>query len=1207
MALRLILGNSGSGKSHHLYRQITEAAVRSPESNFLVIVPEQFTMQTQRDLVRMHPNHGLWNIDVLSFPRLAARVFAEVGEDARTVLEEVGKTLLLRRAAMKCQDSLKLLKNNLRAPGYLSQAKSILSELTQYQVDAEKMERLLASAKQPALRCKLEDIRTLYDAFQEELSDVYMTAEETLGLLAQVAGRSALLRGSVIALDGFTGFTPTQNAVLSELLAIAKEVRVTVTIGQDEDFGNIHGEHELFYLSKKTIRSLTRLAKERGAQVLPPTVLGGEALPRFAKNPALAHLEANLFRPGRRPVYRVNDKDVATRAQAEKTADTAMRAQAEKTADAAMRVQANGASDAATRIQTKDAADASGGDLGICLHLAENPMQEAHFCARAIRKFAKEGYRYQDMAVIVGDMASYCNYIPRVFRAYDIPCFMDSARTVFSNPLIEFLRAVLQLPQQNFSAEAVFRWLRAGLCRVEKDEVDRLENYVLASGVRGMARWSAPFTRVPDNFSQEDVAQMDALREKIWGLLAPFTEVAARKESTVREKTEVLYRLLCQCAIQEQLSASAQQFAAAGQPELEKEFAGIYATVIALFEKLVDLLGDETMPLAEYAQLLEAGFAEARLRLIPPAMDRVQVGDLERTRLNHVKILFFLGLNDGWVPSVKGAGGLLSDMEREALRESGVELAPTMRQNSYVQSFYLYQVLTKPSARLFLTCSRTASDGSSLHPSFVLRQVARLFPGLRLAPADQSLALSDRVETAQTGVDALVEGLREARETEPSPAFCELYNWYRKGAGKAGAEHLAEAAFLVFDDRGIGKEAARALYGETLANSVTRLERFAACAFSHFLQYGLRLLPRAEYVFRPVDLGRVLHAAIERYQQGLLEDGLDWGSVTEEEQIRRIDACVEETTRDYGQQILHDTARSEAVIGRIKRIMRRTVWALHRQVAAGRFVPKGFEVRFSQVERLKAASLAVAGGASMRLSGCIDRIDLCETEKEVYVKVLDYKSGSTSLDYTELYHGLQLQLMLYLAAAMEMEARAHPGKAVLPAGILYYHMADPLRKAERALGEDADARARLRALRPDGLVNRAPEIVEALDQGMPATSDVIPVRIGKDGQPMAGAHVATTEQFSLLSDFARGKMLELATRMMEGEIAPIPYLRKQRMPCDNCDYIGICQRDAKIPGTWARRIAEIAGKDIWEQLEAAQKTDGQGGDDAWNGQKNNGA
>lgn len=1138
MSLRLILGNSGSGKSYYLYQHVIEAAVRSPEKKFLVIVPEQFTMQTQRELVRMHPDGGLLNIDILSFPRLAHRVFEEVGADSRSVLEETGKTLLLRRAASKRESELKILKSNLKKTGYLRQMKSMISELTQYDIDAGKMERLLQAAEKPSLYYKLRDISLIYEAFQEELSDKYITAEETLEALCQVAGTSAILRGSVIALDGFTGFTPIQQKLMGELLRLAREVYVTVTIAADEDFQRIRGEHELFYLSKKTIRTLAKIAAAQGCEVCPPVVMEWGTLPRFAGSPALAHLERHLFRGGKNVAY-----------------------------------------------TGKDAS-------GISLCMAENPAGEARCAAREIRELTKSGYRYQDIAVIVGDMASYANYIPRVFQEYDIPCFMDSTRNVFSNPLVEFIRAALQILQQDFTGTSVFRYLRTGLCGIEEEALDLLENYVLASGVRGFSRWNAPFERRPESISEEQLALCNELRVQIVEPLAPFAACVSSAGTSAREKTEALYELICHYEIQRQLAAAEERFAAENQAELQKEFAGIYAIVMSLFDKLVELLGGELLTLDEFAEILEAGFEEARVRMIPPAMDRVQVGDIERTRLQNIKVLFFLGLNDGWVPASGAGGGLLSDMERETLAASGVELAPTARQNSYIQKFYLYLNLTKPGERLYLSCSAAAMDGAALRPSYVLRQVNRLFPDLVLEDA-RGKNPDGRISTVQSGLSCLIDGLQRIREEAPDAGWLELYNWYRRNGVRAQVEKLVEAAFLTFDERGIGRAAARALYGDVLANSVSRLEKFASCAFAHFLQYGLGLSEREEYAFHPVDMGRIFHSTVERYAQKIEQSGYNWFHVPDEVRDRLIEECVAEVTENYGQQILRDSARGGAVIGRIQRIMRRTVWALHAQISSGRFYPDNFEVSFSQVEDLDAVNIALSEHEKMRLKGRIDRIDVCSDAGRTYVKVIDYKSGNTAFDLVALYHGLQLQLVVYLNAAMELEQRLHPDHEIVPAGILYYHMKDPLLQVDGASTPEEINRRLLRELRLDGLVNGEEKILRAMDAGLSKSSDVLPVSLNKDGSLSKTSRAATTDQFADLSHFVHRKLQELGARMMEGEIAAVPYQRGQETACDYCAYRAVCGRDGRIPGTRARRLREYAREEIWERLGAERQTKGE--------------
>ncbi|MDO4523116.1 MAG: helicase-exonuclease AddAB subunit AddB [Eubacteriales bacterium] len=1133
MSLQFIIGGSGSGKSCKLYQNIIHASMQSPETRFLVIVPEQFTMQTQRELVRLHPKHGIWNIDILSFQRLAHRIFEEVGADRRVVLEETGKTLLLRRAATKEQDHLKVLKGNLKKRGYLLQVKSMISELTQYDIDREKMEELLETAEgRPQLYYKLQDISILYEAFRREQEGKYITAEETLDALCQVADQSQILKGAVIALDGFTGFTPIQQKLLRRLLGLAKEVTVTVTMDASADFSRIRGPHELFYLSKKMIHSLTQMAREVDCELLSPICLGREGFPRFTDSPMLAQLEKQIFRGGH-----------------------------------GLRM---------PRLPEE------GGHIS--LHISGNPVEEAHFAARSIRRFIQQGHRYQEIAVIVGDIASYADHIPRVFAQYEIPFFMDHTRNVFTNPMVELLRALLEMAEQDYSRSSVFRCLRTGLCDMARQDVDILENYVLAHGVRGASGWKKPFDRGTASLTEEELLRCEELRQQWTQSVLDPVKILRSVRTTARQKTEALYGLLCRYQVQNALAQYEERFRAAGEEALSREYAQVYGMVLGLFDKIVELLGEETLDLKEYSELMEAGLEELKIGIIPPTLDCVQVGDLERTRLQHVSALFVLGLNDGWVPRLGNSGGLLNDMEREFLDTSTVTLAPTVREDSYIQKFYLYMNLTKPSQRLYLSCCKAMCDGTQMRPSYVMRTVQRIFPELEVRDEEQTEHLTERVMTGANGLTYITGGLRSLNEQGVSPEWLELYRWYLQSPEyQSAVEKLTDAAFMTFDERGIGQKAARELYGSTLRGSVSRLERFSACAFAHFLQYGLRIGEREEYQFRPADMGNIFHGALESFAQKVSESPYDWKSLPHTERERLVNECLEQTAQEQAGELLHGSARNEAALGRMRRILQRTAWALQRQIQAGNFRPSGFEIAFSQVEDLSAVNLSLSSEEKMKLHGRIDRIDVHESEDRVLVKVIDYKSGNARFDLTALYHGLQLQLIVYLDAAMELEKRIHKDKEVVPAGIFYYHMQDPL--LEEAEDTEAQEELLLRELRPNGLVNDRPEIFREMDTQLQKTSDVIPLSLNKDGTPSKrGSGAVTTEQFHQLTSFVHRKMTETGRRIMEGEIAPIPYERGGRTGCDYCIYRSICRLDRRIPGTGVHRLKEYPQEELWRRI-----------------------
>ncbi|MDO5344352.1 MAG: helicase-exonuclease AddAB subunit AddB [Lachnospiraceae bacterium] len=1148
MSFQFILGGSGSGKSYCLYSWVIRQACRHPEKKFLVIVPEQFTMQTQRELVRLHPDGGILNIDVLSFERLAYRVFEETGANQRTVLTETGKNLLLRRVAAQEQEKLRVMKSRLNRPGYLSEIKSMLSELTQYDISAADLEDMIELAqKKPQLQQKLKDLLVLYEGFQEFCRERFITAEEVLDVFCQAADDSALLKNSVLAFDGFTGFTPVQQKALQKLFRLSPDIKVTVTLGEGEEITGRLQEHELFYLSKKTIHTLLRLASEAGVPVLEPIRLSGEK-GRFRPDGGIAFLERNLFRYGKRAVW------------------------------------------------------PEGPEPGIFLSVMKNPASEVRYAARTISRLAKEqGFRYREMAVITGDLACYGNYVRKIFEEYEIPCFLDQTVQILLNPSLEFIRGVFGIVDSGFSYEAVFRLLRSGFAGFAQEETDRLENYVLALGIRGRKRWETEWTERTDRMPMEEPSVCDSFRKRLMETLLPGLEPLEKSSGKLREYAGALYELLVSFRIQEQLKEQEDAFRLQGEPDKAREYAQIYAVIIQLLDEAVELLGDETVSRREFEEILEAGFSEARVGMIPPGIDQVHVGDMERTRLNDIRVLFFLGLNDGWIPAREGRGGIVSELEREFLQQAGVELAPTVRENSYIQRFYLYLDLTKPSQTLYLSYCKSSSDGKAMRPSYFIGVIRRMFPGLNVKDPGETEDPLEQAASLKTGLPYLAESLRRLREEEDPGGDGEklrkarsrteelLRQYLREAEWKDRARELAEAAFFVFGDQSLERRTAGDLYGEVLVNSVTRLEQFASCAFAHFAAYGLALNEREEYTVRSVDLGNIFHRALELFSRGLERSEYDWFTVPDQVRDALMEQAVQEAVEHYGTNIFFDNARNRYMIERMRRILLRSVWALHEQVKAGRFVPSNFEVSFSAAENLEAVNIALSEREKLRLKGRIDRIDVCEEKDRVYVKVIDYKSGNTSFDLVALYYGLQLQLVVYLNAALELEERLHPGKPVIPAGIFYYRMKDPLTEGSHEQDPEEINEAILKKLRLDGIVNQDPAVVERLDAGFEKVSLVIPVGRKADGSLTAASSAASQQQLQALSEFVQEKLGSLGREILDGKIGVRPYRRKQESACDYCAFADLCGFDGKLPGALYRELQEIPDEELWERLEKKKK------------------
>lgn len=1135
MALQLILGGSGSGKTTYLYDEVIRLSMEHPQEQYFLIVPEQFTMQTQKDIVTRHPNHGTMNIDIVSFARLAYRIFEELAVEQLSVLDDMGKSMVLRKVAAAQKRQLVLFGGQLSKPGFVGQLKSMLSEFYQYGITPEALLEMAPSARSPLLRQKLEDLALVEQSFQEYIEGHYITTEQVLDVLCRLIPESGLIRNSVIALDGYTGFTPVQYRLTELFLVYAKQVYVTVTADEAAGIYGKMGIQNLFYMSRQMAVRLSEIAEKNQVKKLPDIILGEQKNRRFARRPELAWLEQNLFRYGTETAY------------------------------------------------TGEATDS------IVFFQASNPSGEVSHIVHEIQRLVQEGKaRYREIAVITGDLPGYGKEITHQFTQNQIPHFMDDKKNVLDNCLVELIRASLEAVRQDFSYESVMRYLRTGLVSQERTMVDRLENYILAMGIRGGKRFRETWERTYRGAGDLNVTEVNAFKDRVLAPLFAMQERFRQADLTIAGMTEAVLTLLADCRAEEQLESYQEYFTKIGEHRLAKEYGQVYGLVTELLKRLSDLLGEERVSRKEYLEILDAGFAELKVGVIPAVADRVVVGDITRTRLAHIRVLFFAGVNDGIVPARKERGSLLSDRDRDFLGEHHLELAPTAREESFQQRFYLYLMMTKPSKQLILSWCRTGADGKSRRPSFLIGELRAMFPDAVLT--DQETQMDSEIYSVAEAKQRLSTKLGQYRDgqleqDEEKAQFLELYRWFVSSKdNQKTLRRFMDAAFFVYEQQGISHAVAKALYGEILSGSVTRLEQYAACAYSHFLRYGLELLERKRFELASSDIGTLFHESIDLCFRRVKEKQYDWHTMTNETRDMLVEECVAAVTENYGNTILGSSARNRYLAQRVEQITKRTVWALQQQIKKGDFIPAGFEVSFSAADNLSAMKIALSESEALHLRGRIDRMDVCEDDGKVYVKIIDYKSGSTSFDLLALYYGLQLQLVVYMDAVTEMAQHHYPDKEIVPAGILYYNIADPLaEKKGQPDPEKIDAEI-LKKLRMNGLVNSELEVVRHLDRTIEKESDVIPVVL-KDGEVQAGrSSVANRERFARLSQFVHRKLKEAGQEILDGEIGVAPYKNGQRTACDYCPYHAVCGFDRKTSGYEFNRWKNRKTEEIWEEI-----------------------
>ncbi|NGZ73829.1 helicase-exonuclease AddAB subunit AddB [Saccharibacillus alkalitolerans] len=1179
MTLHIRLGRSGSGKTSRIMDEIRFNMRKDPLGPpLLLIVPEQSTFQAEYELFAGKEGGGSLRAQVLSFHRLAYRVMQETGGSALTAIGDEGKRMLLYRLLRERRGDLRLFGASSEQPGFIAKLNDLYTELKRYKIDSgvleEHMQDLVSAGHSPLLREKLEDALPVYRDFESRLSELYVDSEDTLIRLARQLGDSSLVRNAEIWIDGFYGFTPREYEVIGGLLNSAKTVVCTLTLDRPYDGGEQPGELDLFHQTGMTYRKLRQLAEalEVGCEV----ELAQEGpLPRFETSPLLGVLESRLR----------GDRRAAERAASE-----------------GARLNADG-------------------ELGITLHAADNRRAEADAAAREMLRLAREkGARYRDMAVFVRNLDDYEAVLAPVLEDYGIPVFTDRRKSVLHHPLAEFVRAALDVVQYRWRYEDVFRCVKTDLLLPEndgitRDDMDRLENFVLASGIRG-TRWTdgrpwrdAPKLSLDDEGRpvveeeeadvRERMERLEACRDRIAAPLAAF-EHALKTAGTARAMCEAVYLMLEAAEVPQRLDRMGREAADAGDPLAADVHRQIWSALLDLLDQIAELIDSEEVSVEEFAGMLETGIAGLTLGLVPPALDRVLLGDMERTRPLNIKYAFVLGLNDGIVPLAPVQGGLLSEPERTRLAESGLELSPGSERRMLDERLFIYHTLTAASHKLWLSYALGDDEDKPLLPSEIVLELRAAFPfvgerresGLP-APGMAPSEYRRFVTLPESTLPHLLAQLRLWKAgTEIDPLWWDVLGAYQERP-EWDALLRSRLASLVYTNKSdrLTRETSMELYGRKLRSSVSRMEKFTACAFSHFASHGLRLKERQLYKLNAPDIGQLFHAALSDIATRLRLENRSWGSLTVEECLAEARSSVDKIAPRLQGEILFSTSRYGYISRKLMDIVGRASIILGEHARRGDFEPLGIEVDFGPGKDIPPLVFELGNGCTMEIVGRIDRVDVAEGEEGLLLRVIDYKSSDKDLKLHEVYYGLSLQMLTYLDVLLT-HAEEWIGAPALPAGTLYFHVQNPLLASPNGMTRDAAAQEMLKRFKMKGLVLADPDVVAKMDRTLTSgQSPVIPVAVKKDGGFYSSSAVADPRQWESLLKGVRRNIAGIGRRITDGESEARPYRIQQEKACDFCPYHSVCQFDESLDHAGYNHLNKPGKDRIWELFGEADGED----------------
>ena len=1137
----------------------------------VLLVPEHMTYKMERRLAEALPENGNGFVRavVFGFRRFARQVLLETGGAGLQRISDVGRQLLLRKLLLKHQQAgdLTVFARAARQRGFIDSLSGIIKEIKSYRLPTELLRETATGLGKGRLSGKLTEIAQLADEFREEMEGRANDSEDLMALLAAKIPQSTTLKGAEIWVDGFTFFNPQEMEVMAALLGTVAAVHVTLSLAGVRQFGDKVNlklpenelETGLFHRPYHTYAFLAGIYHQLGGGDPGISLLEGC---QRAKLPALAFLEQHLFAYG--------------------------------------------------EMQTEETA-------GLRLVEAANRRLEVESLAADILRLARAGWRYREIGVLVRDGEAYDGLLQLVFQEYGIPYFYDGKRPSIHHPLAELLRSALETIRTGWRYESMFRCLRTGFFPCVRDDVDKLENYVLEFGIRGRSRWTQE-----NNWSwyrsrsledgdeleekeQERLMALDGLRRQAAVPLLHLSEALDQAES-VREMSKALYDFLVELQVPQRLLEWTELATSEGRLADAAEHKQIWDSCMELLDQLVEISGDEKMELRDYEAVLGAGLDALKISLIPPGLDYVTLASFDQNSLDDTPAIYILGANVGIMPKRVKEQGLLTDADRLHIAEvfeqkakagqGRFEISRGGQERSFGERFQLYRGFTEAGKYLWISYALADSEGSGLQPAGLVQRLRKLFPELdflsiplETVERDDELLLS-APGPALSGLASALRGQKELGAMQPF--WQDVYNWAREQPELEGAMKLALAGLFA---RGkselLPPELARQLFlsGGRLRGSVTQFELFKKCPFAHFASYGLKLQERREYKFRSLDLGQLLHAVLRGYGDIVKRDYDNaWHKVPEEKRSSLCHDLIEDLAPRLQSEVLLSRDNYKHLKRRLQATAERAVGQLTAWAELSKFRPAFFEEHFGGAgDKVRLKPLPLEGGFSLSFKGQIDRLDVC-TEAPYYL-VIDYKTGQAAINVFEVYYGLRLQLLAYLLVARELLSQQ--GEPRLPAGMLYAFLQNPLISgSSRLSGEELAKKVRMK-LRMPGWVLADREIIDSLEAGAQGAYVFAKVKEEKNGEISFTPpnSVKKAEEFELLLAYVEYILQDTGNKILAGDIAVSPYRLKgsqEENACTYCRFKDVCGFDLNVPGYGYRDLAMEDAAVLEEKM--AEKT-----------------
>ena len=966
-----------------------------------------------------------------------------------------------------------------------------ITEFKKHGISIEQLKQEIDKQEDIYLKNKLTDLSLVYEGFENQLSGKYIDETDLLTILAENIENTDMFNNQYIYIDEFAGFTKQEYQIIEKLILVANQVTVTICI--DELNIPKNPNTDIFYSNENTVNKLFEIAQNCGTKV---EEIKLENKYRFKSN-ELKHLEENLYE--NRPCKYTNKVE------------------------------------------------------NIKLFLAKNQYSEIEEVAKNILKLVRDnGYRYKDISIITKNISNYSSLARAIFDKYDIPIFIDENRDLNQNIIIQYILSVLEIFTKNWSYESVFNYIKTGFSNIEEDEIFKLEKYCLKWGIK-QNKWKKEFTY--GKYEEKDKTEIERLERIRKDIVNPLMKLKSDidNDKTAEGISKSIYKFLVEENIAEKINKKIEELEKVGQVDLVKEYQSSLQTILDILDEIVLVFSDDKMTIDKYAQILKVGFKNSNLTKIPGTQDQVIMGDVDRSRSHKVKAIFIIGLNDGEFPSVHKDEGFLNDLDRETLKQDGIELAKGTIENLYEDNFNIYKAFSTAEEKLYLLYSSSDVQGKALRPSMLINKIKKIYPMLQ----EESDVIETKAEVLnkKTTYDELIIQLSKLKEQdEIDKVWYYVYDYYKKDTewNTKLEQNLKGLNYTNIPEK-IEQTNIDKLYGNTLVTSISKLERYRSCPFSYYLQYGLKIKPEEELKIQTLNTGTFIHEIIDEFFEAVREAGIKLAEITDEQLAEIINKIIDEKLKQSQNYIFTSTAKYRALVVRLKKIIQKALKYIIGTLVQSRFEVLGTEVEFGEKGKYKPIRLTLEDGKRIEIIGKIDRIDTAQGEDGKYLRIIDYKSSAKNIDLNEVYAGLQIQLLTYLDAACKEED-------LMPAGVLYFSMLEQMIKSDKRL-EQEEIEEKIRAnFKMKGLILADVKVVKLHDKNLQnGNSALVPAYIGKDGElSEKKTSGVTAEQFKDLQKYMYTIIKQISKEILGGNIDLKPYYKDKKTPCKYCDYKSIC-------------------------------------------------